>query len=163
MQACGFLRAADFDEAADSTAGLRAGDCVAGWGEKREDDGPHNSGGRRVDRGVFALGDWMERICFVLQVKPDRLDEYKRRHREVWPDMLAALRATGWSNYSLFLRDDGMLVGYLETEDFAAARSGMAAREVNERWQREMADFFQQPVGVLPDRAMQPLEEVFHL
>jgi len=70
----------------------------------------------------------MERICFVLQVKPNRLDEYKFRHREVWPEMLAALRETGWNNYSLFLREDGMLVGYLETEDFAAARAGMAAR-----------------------------------
>ena len=105
----------------------------------------------------------MERICFVLQVKPDRLVEYRRRHREVWPDMLSALRETGWNNYSLFLRSDGMLVGYLETEDFAAARAGMASREVNERWQNEMADFFQQPAGILPDRAMQPLDEVFHL
>ena len=105
----------------------------------------------------------MERICFVLQVKPDRLEEYKRRHREVWPEMLSALRETGWGNYSLFLREDGVLVGYLETEDFAAARAGMARREVNERWQNEMADFFQQSDGTLPDRAMQPLEEVFHL
>jgi L-rhamnose mutarotase len=105
----------------------------------------------------------MERICFVLQVKPAKLEEYKVRHRQVWPEMLAALRDTGWGNYSLFLRPDGMLVGYLETEDFAAARARMAGREVNERWQKEMADFFQQPDGVLPDRAMQPLEEVFHL
>ena len=105
----------------------------------------------------------MERICFVLQVKPDRLDEYKRRHREVWPDMLNALRETGWNNYTLFLRDDGMLVGYLETESFTAARAGMAEREVNERWQKQMAGFFEQPAGILPDRAMQPLEEVFHL
>jgi L-rhamnose mutarotase len=105
----------------------------------------------------------MKRICFVLQVKPDRLAEYKERHRAVWPDMLAALRETGWHNYSLFLRPDGMLVGYLETEDFARSRSGMAEREVNDRWQREMSDFFVQPKGLLPDQAMQPLEEVFHL
>src|SRR6267378_4845512 len=105
----------------------------------------------------------MKRVCFVLQVKPDRLEEYKARHRTVWPDMQAALRETGWSNYSLFLRPDGLLVGYLETEDFERARAGMAQREVNERWQREMAGFFVQPEGVLPDRAMQPLEEVFHL
>ena len=105
----------------------------------------------------------MKRICFVLQVKPDRLDEYKARHRAVWPDMLAALRETGWHNYSLFLRPDGLLVGYLETEDFERARAAMAGRDVNERWQREMAGFFLQPPGVLPDRAMQPLEEVFHL
>ena len=38
----------------------------------------------------------MQRICFVLQVKPERLEEYKERHRRVWPDMQAALRETGW-------------------------------------------------------------------
>ena len=105
----------------------------------------------------------MKRICFVLQVKTERLEEYKARHRTVWPDMLAALRETGWHNYSLFLRLDGLLVGYLETEDFERARAGMAGRAVNERWQNEMAGFFVQPAGVLPDRAMEPLEEVFHL
>jgi len=105
----------------------------------------------------------MRRICFVLHVKPERLEEYKRRHRHVWPEMLDALRETGWNNYSLFLRPDGLLVGYLECEDFARARAEMAKREVNERWQREMAGFFVQQDGVLPDQAMQPLEEVFHL
>jgi L-rhamnose mutarotase len=105
----------------------------------------------------------MQRICFVLQVKPERLDEYKERHRHVWPEMRAALCESGWSNYSLFLRDDGLLVGYLETEDFEKARAEMAVREVNARWQREMGGFFIQPDGVLPDRAMRPLEEVFHL
>jgi L-rhamnose mutarotase len=105
----------------------------------------------------------MQRICFVLQVKPERLEEYKARHRSVWPEMLAALGETGWNNYSLFLREDGLLVGYLDTEDFARARSAMAQRQVTERWQREMGDFFVQPDGVLQDRAMQPLQEVFHL
>jgi L-rhamnose mutarotase len=105
----------------------------------------------------------MERICFVLQVRPEKLDEYRERHRSVWPEMEQALRETGWSNYSLFLREDGLLVGYLETDNFERARAGMAARQVNERWQREMAGFFFQPDGVLPDRAMQPLEEIFHV
>ena len=105
----------------------------------------------------------MQRICFVLQVKPERLQEYKERHRSVWPEMLEALGETGWKNYSLFLRPDGLLVGYLETEDFEIARAGMAKREVNERWQHEMTDFFVQADGALPDRAMSPLEEIFHL
>jgi L-rhamnose mutarotase len=105
----------------------------------------------------------MKRICFVLQVKPHRLEEYKERHRTVWPEMQAALRETGWENYSLFLRADGLLVGYLETEDFERARAEMAKREVNERWQRDMADFFCHSEGELPDRAMEVLEEVFHL
>ena len=105
----------------------------------------------------------MQRICFVLQVKPDRIQEYKQRHHSVWPEMRKALQETGWSNYSLFLRADGLLVGYLETESFELARNGMAQREVNERWQREMAGFFVQPAGLLPDQAMAPLEEVFHV
>ena len=105
----------------------------------------------------------MQRICFVLQVKPERLEEYKERHRHVWPEMQTALRETGWDNYSLFLRDDGLLVGYLETDDFELARAGMAKRDVNARWQQEMGDFFIQLGELSPDRAMRPLEEVFHL
>ena len=105
----------------------------------------------------------MQRVCFVLQVKKDRLEEYKERHRAVWPEMIDALRKTGWHNYSLFLRPDGMLVGYLETPDFEGARAGMAGLAINARWQEEMADFFVQPEGLLPDQAMKPLEEVFHI
>lgn len=105
----------------------------------------------------------MERVCFLLQVKADRLQEYKRRHEAVWPDMLEALRGTGWTNYSLFLRDDGLLVGYFETPDLQAALDGMAAREVNERWQAEMAPFFEALEGKRPDEGFLRLEEVFHL
>jgi L-rhamnose mutarotase len=105
----------------------------------------------------------MERVCFLLQVRPDRLDEYRARHRAVWPDMLAALRDAGWRDYSLFLRDDGLLVGYLETEDFAAARLAMEATDVNARWQAEMAEFFELPRGERPDTGMTRLEEIFHL
>jgi L-rhamnose mutarotase len=105
----------------------------------------------------------MPRICFALQVKPERVEEYKERHRAVWPEMKKALQETGWSNYSLFLRPDGLLIGYLETDDFERARAGMANREVNARWQREMAGFFVQQENLLPDEAMTPLEEVFHV
>lgn len=105
----------------------------------------------------------MQRICFVLQVKKDRIAEYKERHRAVWPEMLDALRATGWHNYSLFLREDGLLVGYLETPDFEQARAGMAALDVNARWQAEMREFFEDPEGRDADRQMQPLEQVFYL
>ena len=105
----------------------------------------------------------MQRICFVLQVKPERVEEYRKRHASVWREMRKALRETGWGNYSLFLRNDGRLVGYLETDSFERARAGMAALEVNQRWQEEMAEFFVRPDGLLPDQAMTPLEEVFHV
>jgi L-rhamnose mutarotase len=104
----------------------------------------------------------MERVCFLLRVRPEMLAEYKRRHEQVWPEMLQALTDTGWRNYSLFLRDDGLLVGYLETDDFQQALSLMAATDVNERWQREMKPFFINESG-RPDEVMERIEEVFHL
>ena len=105
----------------------------------------------------------MERVCFVRKVKPERMAEYKEWHKRVWPDMLDAIRETGWHNYSLFLRDDGLLVGYFETPDYQSALAGMAKREVNERWQRDMAPFFVSLEGRRPDEGFLRLEEVFHL
>jgi L-rhamnose mutarotase len=109
----------------------------------------------------------MQRVCFQLQVKHERISEYVERHQQVWPDMLAALAATGWQNYSLFLREDGLLIGYFETPSLEQAVAGMQATEVNARWQAEMAEFFID-LGT-PDRPGRPdtgflqLREVFNL
>jgi L-rhamnose mutarotase len=108
----------------------------------------------------------MERVCFLLRVRPERLEEYRRRHRAVWPEMLDALRTAGWRNYSLFLGEDGLLVGYLETEDFGAALAAMGETGVNARWQAEMAEFFVPgdiAGGSDPQPPLRRLEEVFHL
>jgi L-rhamnose mutarotase len=98
----------------------------------------------------------MERACFLLRVRPEKLEEYKARHREVWPEMLDALRETGWTNYSLFLRGDGLLVGYFETDSYERSLAAMEQREVNARWQADMAQYF-------AGGELERLEEVFHL
>lgn len=78
--------------------------------------------------------------------------------------MLDALRDAGWHNYSLFLRDDGLLFGYFETPtSLATAQAAMADREINARWQAMMSPFFEIPPGAQPDQAFIELEEVFHL
>ncbi len=105
----------------------------------------------------------MQRVCFQLQVKPERIDEYRARHAAVWPDMLEALETTGWNNYSIFLRADGLLIGYFETPSLAAAQAGMAATDVNGRWQAEMAEFFADLGDTAPDTGFLQLEEIFHL
>jgi L-rhamnose mutarotase len=105
----------------------------------------------------------VERVCFLLRVKRERLEEYRARHQAVWEPMLAALRESGWRNYSLFLRPDGLLVGYVECDDFSAAQSAMQRFDVNARWQAEMAPFFDLPPGGAPDTAGERLEEIFHL
>ena len=106
----------------------------------------------------------MKRVGFTLKVKPELIDEYKAIHASVWPDMLDALRRHGWRNYTLFMRDDGLLFGYVEVpESFAAALAGMATEEVNARWQAMMAPYFENLSGANADQSMVELEEVFHL
>jgi L-rhamnose mutarotase len=104
----------------------------------------------------------LPRVCFVLNVKPDKLEDYRNRHREVWPEMRMALAAAGWRDYSLFLRDDGLLVGYLVTDDFDRARAAIKSMPVNERWQETVKSLFES-LDQYPDDVMQPLDEVFHL
>src|SRR5215207_7053536 len=104
----------------------------------------------------------MPRYCFLLRVRPERIDEYRRHHAAVWPEMLAALASTGWRNYSLFLHDDGLLVGYVEADDLQASLEAIAATDVNARWQAEMAPFFAGLEGA-PDEGLVLLEEVFPL
>ena len=119
----------------------------------------------------------MERVCFLARVRPDRRDEYRERHKTVWPEMRAARTKADWGNYSIFLAEDGLLVGYLETDDYQAALDAMAATDVNwnpilfaqtssftrsatskrirfRRWQAEMSDFF--VADGPPDKAVVP-------
>ncbi len=102
------------------------------------------------------------RVCFQLQVRPELLDEYLRRHSPVRPEMLAEIAAAGRRNYSLFLGEGGTLIGYYETDDDASARAYLAQSEVATRWEAEMARFFVDLDG-RPDQAASPLTEVFNL
>jgi L-rhamnose mutarotase len=104
-----------------------------------------------------------ERVCFQLHVAVEHLDEYTRRHAEVWPEMRQALSDNGWRNYSLFLQPDGTLIGYFECDDLAAAQAGMAATEVNARWQQEMQPYFADLGDQRPDEGIRPIPEIFHL
>ena len=103
------------------------------------------------------------RICFQLQVKPDRMAEYVERHRAVWPEMLRAIEASGRRNYSLFLREDGLLIGYYETDDDAASATALAEDPDTAAWEAEAADFFEALPGSRPDQGAPRIREVFNL
>ena len=100
-----------------------------------------------------------QRQGFVLRVRPDRVDEYVEAHRNVWPEMLQALREAGIRNYTIF-RAGTEMFGYFEADDLQRAAEYLAAQEVSARWQDAMAELLEERV---PDAGPQPLEEVFRL
>ena len=104
----------------------------------------------------------MQRICFELTVSPSRIDEYRQRHAAVWPEMLREIEASGRRNYSLFLRPEGQLIGYYETDDTIASDAYLAASAVATNWEREMAPFFLKLDG-RPDQGATILTEIFNL
>jgi L-rhamnose mutarotase len=85
----------------------------------------------------------MERFCFLLKVKQDLLNEYLTAHGKVWPEMLEAMHNAGIRNYSMFYREDGLLIGYLEADNVKEALRKSAETDASRRWQKVMARFFE--------------------
>jgi L-rhamnose mutarotase len=100
-----------------------------------------------------------QRTGFVLHVRPDKIEEYVSAHRNVWPEMLDALRAAGIRNYTIF-RAGTSVFGYFEAEDLDFAAALLEAQEVSSRWQNAMAGLLEERV---PDGGPPALEQIFRL
>jgi L-rhamnose mutarotase len=103
----------------------------------------------------------VERFCFTFSIKPGTEQEYKRRHDEIWPEMVQALHESGIRNYTLFRR--GLeVIAYAECEPDARTAFGkMAATDVDARWSEWFGDVIAQRFG--PDGEPMTAEEVWHL
>ena len=107
----------------------------------------------------------MQRVGLLLKVKPGKLEEYKRLHNPIWPELAAELTAAGMRNYSLWLDEStGLEFGYLECDDWEAACAYLEKSDVHTRWQEMMQDYLDSPTdagqGGQPVRL---LEQVFLL
>lgn len=103
----------------------------------------------------------MQRIAFLMRIKAGSEEEYRRRHQQVWPEMLAELKAAGCQNYSIFLKDL-QLFAYLEVADFVRFREYLASSAVSDRWESMMSDILEREVDPTTHFPFL-LEEVFHL
>jgi L-rhamnose mutarotase len=103
----------------------------------------------------------MQRIAFLMKLKPGHEEEYKRRHDEIWPEMLAALRNAGVHNYSIYLHGE-QLFAYLETDDFEHMTKTLASDPINARWQTSMQGLIEAPVDPLTNFPP-TLAEMFHM
>ena len=103
----------------------------------------------------------MQRIAFTMNIQPGSEEEYRKRHKQVWPELLADLKRAGCSRYSIYIQGLN-LFAYMEVEDFQHFRSVMAASQVSERWEQYMSDILIRnvdPATGFPH----VLSEVFHL
>ncbi len=103
----------------------------------------------------------MKRIAFTLKLKPGNVAEYKRRHDEIWPELVAEIKQAGIADFSIFLDENNLILFAVQKvpDDYDGA--ALAAKKVSHRWRDYMADILE----VHPDNAakLTPLTEVFYL
>jgi L-rhamnose mutarotase len=103
----------------------------------------------------------MQRVAFIMRIKPGTQEEYRRRHQQVWPELLTDLKRAGCKNYSIYLLDTE-LFAYMEVDDFQRYLEIMAASHASERWEAQMSDILIRETAAAT--GFPPtLEEVFHL
>ncbi len=109
-----------------------------------------------------AAGGPLKRYAFILHLNPGAADAYEEAHRHVWPEMLELLKSVGISEYSIYRRDE-LLILTLRAVDFDGAWSQLDNHPVNLRWQQTMTPFFARAEGLRPGERFPMMEEVFYL
>ena len=102
----------------------------------------------------------MKRAGYIATVKTEGIDEYKRYHADVWPEMREALKRAGFQKFTIFMRPNGVTFAYCEVEEsLAKAFENVGKEEVNARWGEVMAPL----LGDIEGQPLMELEEVFNL
>ncbi len=121
------------------------------------------SGADKVSSNVEnAIDRPLKRYAFILRLRPGAAEAYEQSHRAVWPEMLALLKRAGISEYSIYRRDE-LLILALRTVDFEATWRQIESDPINTRWQQAMAPFFAPNEGLRPGERFPMMEEVFYL
>lgn len=106
----------------------------------------------------------MQRIGFLIRVQPEKLEEYKRHHDPIWPELIQELQAAGMRNYSLWLHLSGLEFGYLECDNWEATCAYLEKSEVHSRWQEFMQGYLDTGTDAAQGgQPVQMLEQVFFL
>ncbi len=105
----------------------------------------------------------MQRVAFLIRVKPEKLEEYKIIHKNVWPDLLAEMKIAGMRNYTLWMGENGLEFGYLECDDWDAVCAYLDKSEVHTRWQVYMKDYLDTPATGAGGQPIEMLSQSFLL
>jgi len=105
----------------------------------------------------------LQRVCFLLKIRESMVEEYKKAHEPVWDEMRKAISSAGIRNYSIFIRKDGLLIGYFEADNPEESLRQLGKTEVNTRWQEHMAPYFEGGSGDMQKGNPEWLEQIFFL
>jgi|ERR1019366_3392353 L-rhamnose mutarotase len=103
----------------------------------------------------------MQRRAFKMQLKPGVVAEYKKRHDEIWPALAAVLKATGVSDYSIFLDEETLTLFAMQKLSDGNTAAELPNLPIVRKWWNYMAPLMETHSDNSP--VALPLEEVFHL
>lgn len=103
----------------------------------------------------------MEQIAFKMMLDPGQAAEYRRRHDEIWPELVALLREAGISDYSIFLDDESHILFAVLRRTPDHRMAALPGTELMQRWWRHMADIMQTEADGSPSQ--RPLRPMFHM
>ncbi len=115
-----------------------------------------------MSAGEVSAGEPLKRYAFMLRLRPGVAEAYEKAHRAVWPEMLELLKSAGISEYSIYRRDE-LVILTLRAADFEATWSKIDNHPVNLRWQKTMAPLFEPVEGLRAGERFPMMEEVFYL
>ncbi len=105
----------------------------------------------------------MQRVAFLLRLQPGTEAAYEKAHTAVWPEMLALLKRSGVSEYSIFRRDQLLFLTMHVEKTFDDVWARIEADPVNTRWQRAMSAYFAPPDPLRPGERFPMLHELFYM
>ena len=104
----------------------------------------------------------MERVAFQLKIRKDKIADYDLAHKSVWPELIQRIRDAGIRDYSIFRRGQTIFL-VMRVTDFDAAWNKLADDPINKKWQREMAEIFEDRQDVEPGERFPMFQEVFYM
>jgi L-rhamnose mutarotase len=104
----------------------------------------------------------MQRVAFQLRIREGCEQAYDDAHRRVWPELIAELRAAGVSEYSIFRRNQELVL-YMKVSSFDSFLTYVDNSDVDKRWQQNMANLFVQVPSLRLGERFAMMEEVFHM
>jgi len=103
----------------------------------------------------------MEQIGFRMQINEGQTDEYRRRHDDIWPELVSLLKVAGVSDYSIFVHEPTHSLFAVLRRSPEHTMESLPLEPVMQRWWAYMADIMVSGDNTEP--VVEPLDRVFHL